>query len=144
MRDELQKNLYGYLIENNPDVLIELQGQRRVTAYLDEKFQDVESMLNELLSENKPPYLIQELCMQEMTAELRPSKYNYLSEILLSAFETQYEQLKEQGILLYEIINLIGHCHDLFEAFGFSDGNEDDAGFRERVISEVKRYFENK
>lgn len=144
MQEVLIEKLHQYMANNNPDLLIALQQEGSVSSYLKDKVAAIDLLLNELLTINIPAYIIEERCMDELTKELRPSKFNYLISILEEEFEPDYNRLKESGLLTYEVINLIGTCTPVFDTFGFAVENEADRHLRFAITGAVKEYFENK
>lgn len=141
VEEVLMKKLHAYLAGNNPDLLIGLQGETQVTAYLTEKVKSIEPLLRELLQSNKPPYIIEEQCLRKMTEDLRPSRYNYIRSVFEDAFPTEFQKFLDNGILTYEIINLIEKCKPDFDSFQFSEDNEDDRMLRYAIIGNIKEYF---
>jgi hypothetical protein len=144
MQQVLIEKLHQYIVNNNIDLLIALQQESKVSAYLKDKVDSVTPLMDELLSESTPTYIIQERCMDELTKDLRPSKFNYLSSILEEEFESDYNWLKESGILTYEVVNLINACTPVFETLGFTEASENDKGLRYAITGAVKEYFETK
>ena len=144
MQEVLTEKLHQYIKGNSPDLLITLQQERSISHYLEEKVAAIDPLLNELLAANTPAYLIEERCMDELTKELRPSKFNYLTSILEEEFEADYYRLKENGILTYEIINLIEVCKPVFETFGFSEENESDMHLHYAITGAIMEYLEKK
>lgn len=144
MQEVLIAKLHQYISENNPDLLITLQHRDYVSGYLKEKVATIAPMLDELLATNTPAYLIQDRCIDELTKDLRPSKFNYLISILEEEFEQDYYRLKASGILIYEIINLIEACRPVFETLGFTEETENDRHLRYAITGAIKEYFENK
>ena len=82
MQAVLISKLHDYLVHNNPDLLISLQQEGKVSDYLAEKVATTDTLLNQLQSENTPAYIIEEQCLELLTADLRPSKFNYLLSVL--------------------------------------------------------------
>jgi hypothetical protein len=144
MQAVLISKLHDYLVHNNPDLLISLQQEGKVSDYLAEKVATTDTLLNQLQSENTPAYIIEEQCLELLTADLRPSKFNYLLSVLADDFETEHNGFIEAGILTYEIINLIGICTPVFETMGFTSDNEDDRHLRYAITGVVKEYLENR
>jgi hypothetical protein len=81
MQGTLINNLYQYIRENNPDILLELEENGSVTKYLSEKVSSLDSLFEQLSKESKPAYIIEELCMNFLTEDLKPSRYNYILNI---------------------------------------------------------------
>ena len=48
--------------------------------------------------------------MNELTKDLKPSKFNYIVNILEEEFEFAHQQLSKLRLLQYEVMNMIAHC----------------------------------
>lgn len=141
MHKILKEKLWAYIVHNNPDLMFNLQEDYSVTRYLDEKVNGIMPMAERLLGEHKPLYVIEELCIKEMTEELRPSRFLYLREVLEQEFPDDWQRLREDGLLTYEIINMMESCRDIYESFNFSVQNEDDQLLRAAIIGQVHQYL---
>ncbi len=142
MQAVLIEKLHWYAIHNNLDLLISLQQEGKVNSYLQEKMATANDLLSQLQSANTPPYIIEEQCLEFLTKDLRPSKFNYLLAALEEDSETDYKRFKESGILTYEVINLIGACTPIFETLGFASANEDDRHLRYAITGAIKEYLD--
>ncbi len=141
MQSILIEKLRAYILINNPELAVKLQADYSVTKYLEDKVALVMPTLEKLLAENRPSYIIEELCMNEMTAELKPSKFNYIKSIIEEEFPAEHKSLSETGVLTYETINLIEVCGEHFETFEFSEATEDNRLLRYAVIAAIAGYF---
>lgn len=141
MQEMLIRKLHDYIRDNNPDLLLTLEEENRVTDYLHENVASIGSLMNELLGEHKPLSVIEECCMEEMTRELRPSRYNYLKAILEDEFPSEFEGYVHAGILHTEIINLVTACDPVFHEMVFSEENSDDQYLRYAIIGAVYEYL---
>lgn len=141
MKEILLRKLHDYLLLNNPDILISFQQEAQATQYLQEKIQTLGNLPAELLAEGKPAYIVEEICMHELTEEFRPSRYNYLLSVLEDDFKTEYSQWQQSGILTYEIINLLQPCNSVFDLLKFSEENEDDRRLRYAIIRTIKLHL---
>ncbi len=141
MQDILTNKLYEYIRQNNPDVLIPLEENDSVTQYLKDKVDSIKDLLEQLQKENTPAYIIAEVCMEALTKDLRPSKYNYIINILEQDFETVYPQLQELGTLLYEVVNMIAYCKSVFDSFGFTEEDEDNRQLKYGVAGAISEYL---
>lgn len=141
MRDILKNKLHEYIRQNNPDMLLALQEKNDVTSFLTNKVNGISKFLQELQEAKKPEYIIEEICMNELTLDLRPSKYNYVSNILEEDFEFAYQQFKKSGTLLYEVINIISHCEPTFEILGFTEEDENNRQLRYTVTGIIDKYL---
>jgi hypothetical protein len=141
MQSMLKEKLWAYIVHNNPELMVSLQEYFSVTKYLEEKVNGIMPMAERLLSENRPLYAIAEICLDSMTEELKPSRYLYIRSVIEEEFNQDYERLKENGVLTYEVINLIEVCKGIFNDFGFSRENEENRHLKYAIIGEVQQYL---
>jgi hypothetical protein len=141
MQQALITKLHEYIRENNPDLLFQLEENGKVTEYLSDKISTVSSLIKQM-ENGKPTYIIEDACMDVLTHDLRPSKFNYISNLLQEEFETTYNRLQESGTLKFEVINLINQCQSVFEDLNFSDENEDNQFLRYAILGTISEYLE--
>ncbi|MCX2429912.1 hypothetical protein [Pedobacter sp. GR22-10] len=141
MLNILKEKLKAYILINNPELLIRQEGDLITSTYLEVKVSQVMPLVLRLLSEDKPAYIIEELALNEMTAVLKPSRYNYLLELLETEFQQDFEKFREIGVLRYEVLNLMECCSETFEVFDFSEANEGNRFLRYAVIGKVHEYL---
>ncbi|TRW20814.1 hypothetical protein FMM05_20860 [Flavobacterium zepuense] len=141
MQSQLKEKLWAYIVHNNPDLMISLQEDYSVTKYLEEKVRSILPMAEGLLAEGKPQYAIEELCLNAMTEGLKPSKFLYIRLVIEEEFPDDFDRLKENGVLTYEVVNLIAACKEVFEAFDFNQENQDNRHLRYAVIAQVHDYL---
>ena len=144
METVLIEKLREYIIQNNPDILINLQTDFSVTQYLEEKVQSIQPLLNELLTEGKPTYIIEELCLNELTKDLRPSKFNFIRSVLEEEFERDFLLMKKMNTLTYEIMNIISEGESMFEIFGFTEETEGNRDLRYAVAGTIQQFLESR
>ncbi|SDF15638.1 hypothetical protein SAMN05216464_113146 [Mucilaginibacter pineti] len=140
MQDQLTEKLHAYLVTNHLDLLISLQEDHRLNPYLDQKVASVKELSESLSAENRPGYVIEALCLEELTRDLRPFRFNYMRNLLQEEFESDYRRMKESGTLTWEIINLTGACEPIFEVFGFCEHNQEDRQMRQAVRDMISEY----
>jgi len=144
MQQVLMNKLFEYIRENNPDLLLELQDEERVTVYLSDKVKSILHIVEQLNQEGKPDYIIEENCMDILTKDLLPSRFNYICSILQEEFEKDYKQFIETGLLQFEAINMLKHCQPVFEDLKFSEENEDNQFLRHAVTGGIAEYLKTK
>ena len=141
MKKILFNKLHEYIRENNPDLLCQLEEDKKVTEYLSDKISMVSALLKQ--TENgKPAYIIEDACMNVLTQDLRPSKFNYICNLLQEEFESTYNQILESGTLKFEIINLINQCQSVFDDLNFSVENEDNEFICYAILGSIGEYLE--
>lgn len=143
MQGTLINNLYQYIRVNNPDVLLDLEETGSVTTYLSEKISSVDFLYRQLSTENKPAYIIEEQCMNLLTQDLKPSRYNYIRNLLEADFELKYNQLSQSGLLIYEVSNMVKYCQSVFDDLNFSEANEENRFLRYAITGVIKEYLDN-
>lgn len=141
METVLKEKLWAYIVHNNPDLMISLQESHSLSQYLDEKVSSVMPMVEQFFRDGKPKYVIEELCLNSMTEELKPSRYQYIRTLIEEEFPREYKRMKENGTLTYEVVNLIEVCKDIFSDFDFSSENEANRHLRYAVIGRVHDYL---
>lgn len=141
MKKILINKLYEYIRENNPDLLLQLEEDRKVTEYLSDKISKVSALIRQK-DIGEPAYIIEDACMDVLTQDLRPSKFNYISNVLEEDFTDIHQQLQESGTFKFEVINMIGLCQSVFEDLNFSEENEDNQFLRYAIIGTIKEYFQ--
>ena len=141
MEEILKEKLLIFISDNNPDLLIDLQQEKSVTKYIDEKINIVAPLMADMLADDHPTYIVEEMCMDSLTADLKPSRYLFISAVLEQEFEQYYLSLEQSGILTYEIVNMIRECKEVFEHFGFSMENQDDPSIRNAITGQIYGYL---
>ena len=135
--------LLEYIRANNPDILFELEAKRSLTIWLSEKVSVVNSLIQQLITQGLPEYEIEETCMDIITKDLRPSKYNYILNLLEAEFEVDYNRLLQSGLLQHEVINIVNHSLSVFNDLNFSDETEDDRFTQYAIIGMIGEYLES-
>ncbi len=141
MKENITVKLLEYIKENNPDLLMQLEEDGKVPEYLSDKLSTVNALIDQQ-DEKRPTYIIEEACMDVLTQDLRPSKFNYISSIIEEEFETTFRQLQESGTLKFEVINLIQECQPVFDDLIFSEENEDNQFLRYCIAGRISEYLE--
>ncbi|MXN91732.1 hypothetical protein GR160_10885 [Flavobacterium sp. Sd200] len=137
METLLKEALWAYIIGHNPELMYDLQENYTVGSYLDEKVQGVQGLAIRLLSEQHPKALIEELCLRELTRELKPSRYLYLKCIFEEEFPDEAALYTDSGILVCEVISMLEYCKPILDEMGFSVDNEGESGIRNAIIGHL-------
>ena len=139
---KLLELLRSYITENNPDLLLQLEGKLAVTSYLQDKMKAVQPYLDKLIAEGKPIHIIEELCLNEMTADLKPSRFNLIKEVLETEFLQSYERFRSLGVLRYELVNMVHYCEPVFTAMGFTEDRIEQRTLRYDLTGAISEYLE--
>lgn len=143
MKEILIGKLLEYIRDNNPDILFALEAEDKLRLWLYSKAETVESLWQEMETEKQPAYIIEETCLLELTKELRPSRYNYILNLLEQEYENDYTILGKSGLLQHEVVNMIGYCDSVFNDLNFSEENEDNQFIRYAICGAVSEYLDS-
>jgi hypothetical protein len=142
MQTILIEKLRSYIVQNNVDLLLKLQKDFRLTRYLEDKVAAIEPQLKQWIAEGKPQYILEELCMNDLTQDLRPSRFNYIREILEEDFLQTYKNFRDKGVLTYEVTNMIEACNPVFERLGFTENKEGDQALKYAIMGAIQEYLD--
>lgn len=140
----LKEKLLEYLEDNNPDTLFSLQSEGNLDGYLKQKTDSVKSLIQQLEAEGAPSFIIESSCMNEMTESLRPSKFNYIMDILDEEFMPEYVFMQSNGTLVYEVINIVAFCKYIFEELDFNEVTEYSRVMHYAITGMVHEYFNDR
>ena len=129
--------------QNNPDLLVQLEEDGKVVIYLSAKINAVSASINKA-EKGHTSYLLIDTCMEMLTNDLRPSKFNYIRNILEEEFEERNQQLTESGLLQFEVINIIAYCQSVFDDLNFSEENEENRFLRYAITGVIKEYLDER
>ena len=71
MQQMFIQKLHKYLFDNNLDLLVTLQCENKVSDYLQDKVSKVMPLMEELLADDTPVYIIAERCIDQLAKNLR-------------------------------------------------------------------------
>ncbi|RKE47172.1 hypothetical protein [Sphingobacterium detergens] len=140
MKNSLKEKLWAFITENNPDLMFNLQEGYSVPTYLEDKVMKVMPMVEVFLRKGKAEHEIEQLILMELTKDLRPSKYNYIKDVITRDFPNECYKFREAGVLTYECINMLEACNDIFITFDFNEDKEDHR-LRHAIIARVHDYL---
>lgn len=142
MQQLLFVRLHHYLVQHHPDLILSLQEENRVSAYLQAKVKSIGSAIKEMQENETPAWLLEEQCMHLLIEDLNPSRYDYLLTILGEEFEPVCEEWRQHGILMYEVVNLIYHCQPVFNTLHFCTDNEENRKIRYAITGAISEYLD--
>lgn len=118
---ELEKRFWAHLYVNHYEFILELEQAQIFETYMKEVMRSVTSLLEKLLSEGNPDYVVEELCLNMLLEEVRPAHFPYFLQVFSEQLAEIYQIWHKKGILKVQIINftrfLRGRCRldGLFE-----------------------------
>ncbi len=143
MNEFVIRRIYEYLSESEIDLLLEREDHNDLIAYVSKTFAYLKNA-SDSSQESYAAYELGEGYVEALLQGLKPLKFNYISNLLETEFEKYYYNFQQLGILQFEIINMISHCQPVFNAFGFSEENEDSREILNTVIGTINEYLEEK
>lgn len=117
-RERLIGNLWAFIKINNPELALELQESDREDEYLNAKVDSVYDYFLQLTNAKTSHEAIDELCMNRLTADLQPSRFNYLTAVLKDEFCGIYRIWYQKGRRVELTIKLTGFCKPVFDLMG--------------------------
>lgn len=141
MQDVLKEKLYAYIIVNNPDLAVKLQAAGSTTQYVADKVAAVMPRVGQMLENEMPPYIVEELTLRDLTADLQPSRFNYIRNTLQEEFPETFRLLSDAGVVTYECINMVDRCENIFNDYNFSEETKDSRFLRYAIIAELHDYL---
>lgn len=141
MQETLIQLFHDYIRDNHPDLLLILQEENRLRDYLHENVASLDELIRHLVLEEKPTSQIEQLCLEELTKPLRPSRFLYLKEVLEEEFPAASERFRQHGVLTTELINLVTVCDEVFDEMNFSEETEDDRYLRYAITGALHEYL---
>lgn len=139
LQQSLAQRLLLFISDNNPDLLLQLEADGQLTNFLTTKIEGVSALLE---SEAQPTYALEEACIDVMTADLLPSKYNFVCAVLEEEFEEWYWQLQSSGLLKFEAVNILAHSQPVFDAMHFGEATEGNRLLHYAIAGTIAEYFE--
>ena len=143
MKEILIGKLLEYIRDNNPDILFALEAADKLRLWLYSKADSVQSLWQQMETDKQPAYIIEEACLNELTRELRPSRYKYIINLLEQEFEPKYKLLQQSGLLKHEAENMISYCDSVFNDLKFSEANEDNRFIRYAICGAISEYLDS-
>jgi hypothetical protein len=143
MKEILISKLLAYIRDNNPDILFALEAEDKLRLWLYSKAESVEPLWHQMETDKQPAYSIEETCLNELTRELRPSRYNYILNLLEQDFEQDYKLLQQSGLLQHEAVNMISYCDSVFNDLKFTEQNEDNRFIRYAICGAMSEYLDS-
>lgn len=143
MQQQLKQKLWAHILVNNPGLIVELEQDDDLSPYLERKVESVMPLLDQLTSEGKPDYIIEELCIHALVADMRPYRFNYLWNVIEQEFTETFKTWEQNGILTLEIINLQQYCKPTFDALNFSMDDAYDDQVYNAITGMIEEYLRN-
>ena len=141
METEIFQDLMQYIKVHNPELIVNTSRNFSITQFVSDKVANVAALMTRLQKEGKPPYIIKDRCMEELTKDLLPSRADYIKAILESEFREEYERFQDGGIMTYEVVNLIEYCGESFEGYEFNVKNQGNRFLRYAVVAQIADYL---
>ena len=142
IQQHLTEKLWAQIIVNNPALMLQLQQENAVANYLQNMVDTVKDYLEQLTDEGKPQYIIEELCLQELTADMRPYRFNYLLNVLEEEFSYFNKQWSQSGVLTYETVNLQKVCDPIFDELGLTEEIAEDSQIYHAITASIESYLD--
>ncbi len=142
METALKEQLWQYIASYNPELMYDLQEQYQVSDYLAQKVASVLPEANDLLDQGLPLVTVEEICLEQMTAEMKPSKFMLMKGILEEEFPVAFEALQQSNMLNFELLNMMDCCKSNFEKFQLEGQDQfTNKALRYAIMGEIAYYL---
>ena len=111
--------LWCFIRMNNPELAVELEDVSTRNAYLDAKVTLLKDYFDDLLARNIADEVIEELAVKPLTADLVPSRYNYILNVLRRQFPSLFKKLQHSGHTKLTALELLKACEPDFQKYVF-------------------------
>lgn len=143
IRDRLTGLFRNYIAENNPDLIVRIEGNESMKRYISDKVSTAMVLAKRLKEQGSSEDEILDTCLESMVTDLKPSKFRFVKDLIERKFKKKDDQLTEAGVLTYEIINIIENHDHLFEKHGFNDREGDNIQLESEFTAVLFDRFEN-
>lgn len=144
MKDRLAENLWSFIKVNNPDLSHQLEESDGEAAYLNSRLDTVYTYYEQLTDAGRPDHVIEELCLSRLTADLKPSRFKYLSCVLKDEFPRIYNGWYQDGWLTEQTIRLTRFCKPVFDLFGLRSQEPYYDRIYYAVTAQIQLYLKDK
>ena len=141
MEAVLLERFSAYVVDHHPELVMKSPVEYPLSQWVRERMTAVLPTLKFLQDKGAPVHVVIATCMEELTRDLRPSKADYLSEVLAKEFPREQRTMVQARTLTYNVVELIRHCDEVLQNFGFRESNVGSTLLRHAVIAEVAEYL---
>lgn len=142
MKEKHTHKLRSFLVQNDADLTMLLEGDHRPAHYHKDKGHTTMDVCEGPRARKRPVYVAHAPGIKECTGDLRPSRFEYMRALIEEKFEAQYHRMDASGILTCQVITLISVCEPIFEAFGFGEEREHSKELKYTVMGMIAAYLE--
>lgn len=141
MIHHLMERLWAYIITHNPELMERLTEDNDVTLYLEAKVNAVIPKMEQLFAEGQAEYVVAELCLNDLTEDLRPSRYDYILALLYEEYSAYYTCFKQAGNLRYETMRMAESCKAVFDNLDFKEENMESNLVYQSILVAMQQYL---
>ena len=144
MDEWLRNYLWCFIRINNPELALRLEDEDDRKEYLISKVETLRDFFYDLKARKLSHESIEELCINKMTVDLRPSRFNYIVNLLHRQFPHHYAQLLENGIVKITALAILGESKADFERYVFSSEHPDYDSLYCAILLRILQYIQGK
>lgn len=141
MIHHLMERLWAYVISHNPELMESLTEDNNVTLYLEEKVNIIIPKMEKLFAEGQPDYAVAELCLNDLTEDLRPSRYDYILALLHEEYHLYYARFKQAGTLRHKTMCMVESCKAVFDNLDFKEENMESNLVYQSILVAMQQYL---
>jgi hypothetical protein len=121
IKENLIKLFMAFISENNPDVIVSIGSTGSMKRFVRDKAEVAMDLAKNLKERGLPESEILDACFESMVKEMKPSRFNFLKDLIQNHFPEKLKRYSETGVMTYEIIQVIESHGHLFEKYRFGE-----------------------
>lgn len=141
MIHHLMERLWAYIISHNPELMESLTEDNNVTLYLEEKVNIVIPKMERLFAEGRPDYAVAELCLNDLTEDLRPSRYDYVLTLLREEYPGYFASFSQSGSLRHQAMCMAERSKPIFDNLDFKEENMESNLVYQSILVAMQQYL---
>jgi len=144
MEEVLMSRFQEYVVRHNPELVLKSRDSFPASRMIRERVESVLPTLKFLQDQGRDEADIISICMEILTRDLRPSKADYIRELIRTEFPVEHAALIERGLLTEAAVELMGRCSEHFVVSGFGEHNDGGMFLVHAIIAETSAYLNSR
>jgi hypothetical protein len=85
--------------------------------------------------------MVAELCLNDLTEDLRPSRYDYIMALLHDDYPGHYADFKQGGSLRHQVMCMVESCKAIFDNLDFKEENAESNLVYQSILIGMQQYL---
>ena len=136
----VMRNLRSY-VKDHPALFLYQHAESNAAELIDNFLPDMERQVENLLQEDTPLYIVDEICRDQLSSAFDTSRLDFIGDTFRDNYPKLYERFLRAGILQLELANMLSVCSPLMDKLAFEE-KEDADEMQHRIKAALKEYVE--